>query len=176
MVRDRNGRLIVEDGEVLKVPLFLLDSKMDSVQRAIANDQRIAAQASMNQRRKLTSASNKVSDAALTFRQGAFDGMVARLENAWKTPPTQQAAPSDQPVQYARPSTHDAALSARDAAYEGMLQRLENAWKAPPTQQAAPSDQPLRHARPPTHDAVLSARDAAYEDMLQRLRDAWRTA
>lgn len=119
-----DGKKILRDGEVMHVPMFLMDgrSALDDVQRAIA-----------------ATGANPVSYGhGFHYASDAQQAAVAdarakrdrRLVSAWKGSDAADPAAAQKTAQKAA-TTPSQAIAARDAAYAARLERQANAWKVP---------------------------------------------
>lgn len=114
---------ILKDGEVLRVPMFLMDgqSALDDVQQALAARQ----QKSVGQGRGFLFATD-AEQAAVADARAERD---RRLVSAWKGSNAADAASTAKNPSTA-PQTATAAMAARDAAYASRLKRQAEAWRS----------------------------------------------
>jgi hypothetical protein len=126
-----DGREILRDGEVLRVPIYTQDDAkwqraMDLIEVGMLKDhaERVAARDALHRPGFRTA-----DQAAQDKREQARDKYIDRLQNAWKSP--EQVA--DDACEAARAEVfQDAARTSqaiRDAAYRDYCHRLQNAWK-----------------------------------------------
>src|SRR5262245_30949909 len=123
---------IVADGEYIRVPMMLMDVGRGRVYlkpKPTASD---AAAPTFDA--SLHRPGYRVGDqAAEDARAKAYDEMLARMSNAWRTP---QRVEQDREV--AAMVAHDAVVNAddaqkvRDAAYWRMVKRMSEEWKTRP--------------------------------------------
>lgn len=114
---------ILKDGEVLRIPMFLMDGRdsLDEVQRAIGASQ--TKQTVSNGRGFLFA-----SDAEQAAVADARAERDRRLVSAWKGSDAANPALIQKTARDAA-TTPSQAMAARDAAFAARLERQANAWK-----------------------------------------------
>jgi hypothetical protein len=157
-------REIVEDGESIRCPVYL----MDSVQRGtLAKYGRHTFDADDHRPRHAV-----MTDDVRKLRRESRDAYVCDLTNAWRSPAQRAAVVTDADADPVRN---------RSAAYDAMIKRATNAWRMGRDQQPEPDaddpdDDPMaRMSRHLRTDNVQARRDAIWNDYKTRLGNAWKT-
>lgn len=124
-VYDANGQFlrvlgedeIIKDGETVRVESFTMNvmDSLDPVQRAFMQDS-MTPNNPLHRPGQVTSA-----DGDVARRQTLVANSIARLSDAWKTPPAVELP--------TKPAIAPGAIDARDAAYDRRDNALTNAWR-----------------------------------------------
>jgi hypothetical protein len=153
-MRKIDGKDVLEDGESVRVPLMLCDSRQFD---ATGHRPGFAP----------------ITDAVQQQRQQTRDRYISELTNSWRVPAQRPMTTED--AKKPKFGSFADANQRRSAAYDAYVKRIGEAWRMQPRDQEPDDDLMQRHLRTEPDDDAQARRNAAWAQYRDRLSNAWKT-